>query len=81
MEENNRTKKFRANCQMKSFNHAKNLLTGAFKKGDVSQKDIYKLANGHELPSDIKAERKEIKASRFERMKKLDKINENDLDE
>lgn len=76
-----RTKKFRTDCQIKSFNHAKNLLTGAFKKGDISQKDIYKLANGHELPSDIKAERKEVKASKFEKMKKLDKIIDNELDE
>ena len=58
-----RTKKFRTNCQIKRFNKSIRILKNVFKEENISNKDVYHLANGHKLP-------------KYLIEKKQDKINE-----
>lgn len=73
-----RTKKFRMICQNKRNEKSAKILKDVFNLEKITQKDVIRLANGHELPNDIKAEKNKNLESKFEKMKKLDKIKDND---
>ena len=65
-------------CQNKRNEKSAKILKDVFNLEKVTQKDVIRLANGHELPNDIKAEKNKNIESKFEKMKKLDKIKDND---
>lgn len=73
-----RTKKFRMICQNKRNEKSAKILKDVFNLEKITQKDVIRLANGHELPNDVKAEKNKNIESKFEKMKKLDKIKDND---
>ena len=73
-----RTKKFRMICQNKRNEKSAKILKDVFNLEKITQKDVIRLANGHELPSDIRLEKNKNIESKFEKMKKLDKIKDND---
>lgn len=73
-----RTKKFRMICQNKRNEKSAKILKDVFNLEKITQKDVIRLANGHELPNDIRAEKNKNIESKFEKMKKLDKIKDND---
>ena len=50
-----RNRKFRTNCELKKFRKAISILKNVFKVEDISNKEIYKLADGKTLPKEVKS--------------------------
>lgn len=74
-----RTKKFRTNCQFKKVRSSIRLLSEILKKDDFSKKDVYKLANGHKLPKEAKTNKCNLRLSKFKKIKLLNKITADEV--
>ena len=76
-----RNRKFRTNCELKRLRKSMEILKNVFKVEDISNKEIYKLADGKTLPKEVKSNKCKKDKELKEKFKSLEKIIDNEMKE
>ena len=76
-----RNRKFRTNCELKRLHKSMEILRNVFKVEDISNKEIYKLADGKTLPKEVKSNKCKKDKALKEKFKNFEKIIDNEMKE